>query len=123
MTAEQCLLAVVLSLIPLAISIYGLLPLSQLFGLFAQGELFSARAARHLYAFAGALLARRLIIPFVHSAIGVVASWNNPPGQKVLAFAVSDSGIGWLLITALLFAPSWIMAVAEEVAEDQKMIV
>ncbi|MEM7056132.1 MAG: DUF2975 domain-containing protein [Pseudomonadota bacterium] len=111
------------TMIPAGIFLYGIWRLYCLFNLFAQGELFSSRAARHLHAFAAALLIKTCLTPFTGAAIGVLASWNNPPGERMLAISLSQAGVAWMLIAALLFALSWIMTVAEEIAEDQKLIV
>ncbi|MBY8976936.1 DUF2975 domain-containing protein [Rhodobacteraceae bacterium NNCM2] len=122
-TNQQIALCIGLSLIPAAIFCAGLWHLGRLFQLFAEGAHFSARTAHHLRQFAAGLLGSALAAPFASAAISVALSWFNPPGERMLAFDISHYGVGAVLMAALLFVLAWVMAEAQKLAEDQKLII
>lgn len=120
---QQIAVCMALTLLPSGLLAVGLWHLSRLFRLFALGAHFTTALARHLRGFAGYLLASALVSPFTSAAIGVVVSWFNPPGQRILAFEISSQGVLAILLAALLFALARVMIEAQEIAEDQRLIV
>ncbi|MEM7668693.1 MAG: DUF2975 domain-containing protein [Pseudomonadota bacterium] len=120
---QQIASCIALTLVPSGLLAIGLWHLGRLFRLFARRAHFTKAVARHLRGFAWYLLASALVSPFASAAIGVVASWFNPPGQKILAFAISGQGVLAILLAALLFALARVMIEAQQMADDQRFIV
>lgn len=116
-------LAFLATMIPGGLSIYGLVALRRLFDAYRQGAIFAAGNALHLRAFAvsvvAAAIAKMLIVP----VLSIVLSWHNPPGARALSIAINSDDIGARFVGLLFLVVAWIMAEAQQLAEDNAQIV
>lgn len=117
------LLAFLISMIPGAIAVYGLLALRRLFGAYRSGAIFAAGNAVELRTFAlsvvGSVLANIVTAP----ALSVIVSWHNPPGTRELAITLRSDDLAALFVGCLFLVVAWIMAEAQRLAEDNAQIV
>ena len=117
------LAAFLVSMIPGAIGVYGLIALRRLFGAFRSGAIFAAGNALDLRTFAlsvvGSVLAKIVTVP----ALSVIVSWHNPPGTRVLEVSFRSEDLQALFIGCLFLVVAWIMAEAQRLAEDHAQIV
>ena len=117
------LLAFLVTMIPGAIAIYGLLALRRLFDSYRTGAIFAAGNALCLRTFAisvvGSVLAKFITAP----VLSVVLSWHNPPGTRALAITLNSDDLGALFVGCLFLVVAWIMAEAQRLAEDNAQIV
>jgi hypothetical protein len=108
-----------------AILAAGLFAVAALFRSFADGNPFVPRTGQLLRRFGTALVGYTLIGPFFRTAMIAAATWNNPPGERLVSIGVGMSAQGLvLLITAgLVVALGHVMQEAARLAEDHRQIV
>lgn len=116
-------LAFLVTMIPGAISVYGLMALRRLFDAYRQGAIFAAGNALYLRAFAVSVVAAAIAKMAMVPVVSVVLSWHNPPGTRALSIAISSDDIGALFAGLLFLVVAWIMAEAQRLAEDHAQIV
>lgn len=111
--------ALLVSLVPLVVAIYGLLTLKKLFSLYEKGVVFSAKNVncfRHLgYTLIVWVFANMAFV----TAISLVLSFGNPAGERVIVaqFGVLDFSI--LIIGAVVILISWVMSEAVKMDEER----
>ncbi len=111
------------SLAPALVMAWGLLRLRRFFLGLAAGDTFSAEGARALRDFGAALLIRAALAPAAGAAASVAATWERGPGARSLSIGVSGADLAYLVAAGLVFALSWTLAEAAEMAEEQRLIV
>jgi hypothetical protein len=116
--ARALTLGALASLPAVAVALWLLGRLWQLFAEYRAGRVFSATAVLALRGFARAWLAQALVAPLQRTLLGLALTWGNPPGQRMLVL-----GIGWpdymaLLTGAALLAITSVMAQAVAQADE-----
>lgn len=111
------------TLAPALIMAWGLLRLRRFFLALAAGDTFSAEGARALRDFGAALLIRAVLAPLAGAAASVAATFERGPGARRLAVSLSEADLAYLVVAGLVFALSWTLAEAAEMAEEQRLIV
>ncbi|MFT3957266.1 MAG: DUF2975 domain-containing protein [Piscinibacter sp.] len=106
------------SVLPVAVGLYALWQLWQLFGEYAAGRVFGLAAVQRLRRFAWALLGAALLAPLVRAVMSVVLTVGNPPGQRMLVIGFSWNDYLAVLLAAVLIAIATVMAEAARVAEE-----
>jgi hypothetical protein len=111
------------SMIPMAALLYMLHQAYALFDAFRVGNVLTIEAPVRLRRIALATVALALLRPLATTLLGVVLTWFNPPGQRILAIAISidDYMIG--VFGGLILAIAHAMAEAARIAEDHRQIV
>lgn len=117
------MLAFLVTMIPGAISLYGLLALRRLFDAYRRGAIFAAGNALCLRTFAFSVVAAAFAKMAAVPVMSVVLSWHNPPGARALSIAISSDDIGALFAGLLFLVVAWIMAEAQRLADDHAQIV
>ena len=111
-----------LQLLPKAALIYGLFRLARMMAACERGEIFSPQVPVHLQAFAGAIVAEKLLeisLPLQIAAL----HWFAGGEHHDLTFIVRADQL-WLLVLALLFMVlAFIAREAVRVAEDSESII
>jgi hypothetical protein len=108
------------SLPPIAVALFALWHLWQLFGEYGQGRVFGQAAQIHLRRFAWAMLISALLAPFVRAAIGVALTLGNPVGQRLLVLGIDWNDYITILTGAVLLAVATAMAEAVRLAEENE---
>jgi len=116
-------LGAALSTLPLALWLALAWQLWRLFGLYADGLALTARAQRLLQRFALTLLALAVVTPLYRSALSVVLTLMNPPGQRTLVFGVGSDDYLWVLVGAALLAVATVMRQAVAAADENRRFV
>lgn len=106
------------SLPSIAVSLWLLGRLWQLFGEYRTGRVFSATAVMALRGFARALLTTALLTPLHRTALGLALTWGNPPGQRLLVLSLGWADYLGILTGAALLAITTVMAQAVRQAEE-----
>lgn len=117
------ILGFVFSLIPLAVGIYGLLKLRQLFALYRQSKFFSGENVLCLRAFAASLFANALLTPLTGALISVALTINNPPGERTLSISLGSPQLLMAFIAAIFFIIAWIMVEGRKLADENEQII
>lgn len=108
-----------LSTLPaIAVALYGMWQLWELFGEYAQGRVFGSVAHGHLRRFAWAILVSALLTPFERAAIGIALTLGNPVGQRLLMLSITWNDYLTVLCGAVLLAVATVMSEAVRLAEE-----
>lgn len=122
-TTTTRVLGCLVSMIPMAIMIYGLLHLGHLFRLFSEGEIFGAENVYELLKFTRSLFAYGIVNPFAGALISVIVTMNNPPGKKQLVIALGSQDLTIFFIATVFLIIAWVMAEGHKLSEENAQIV
>jgi Protein of unknown function (DUF2975) len=104
--------------INVAVGLYALLQVWHLFGAYGRGVVFGPEASSRLRKLAWALMATALVRPLTKTAVIVLLTWHNPPGQRQLVISLAWEDYLSLLFGGLLLAMSWAMAEARRIEQE-----
>lgn len=111
------------SMIPGSIALFALWQLRSLFGLYAQGQIFTAANVLCLRHFAVAVILSAAAKPVTGALLSVVLTLANPPGQRQLSIQFGSSEITTLFVGCVFLIIAWVMDAGRELAEEQSQIV
>lgn len=106
------------ALVPLSVGVFGMFQAWKLFGDYAQGQIFTARASTRLRRLAWSLIVSALTQVLARSATGVAVTFNNPTGKKMLIVNVSSTDYTFVLFGVLLLGIAWVMVEATRLAQE-----
>jgi Protein of unknown function (DUF2975) len=109
--------------VPVGVLLYGLLAVRALFREFAQGHVFTERAALKLQTFAATVLAQAPLGPLTAAALSAALSWANPPGQRAVHITLSTNDYLALIVGGVLFAVATVMREASRLADENASFV
>ncbi len=114
------------SLAALAVSsilMWGFYVLIKLFSLYEKGVIFS-RGNVECYRKLGYIIIISMIAGIIHnSAMSVIISLHNPPGQRVVTLSLSSADIAMCIIGMIVVLISWIMDAGKEMMDEQEYTV
>ncbi len=111
------------SLLPIALGLYTLWQLWELFACYARGAVFSQEALVRLRRFAWALLAAAFAAPLVRGLLSMVLTMGNPPGRRMLVLGFSWDDYLAVLLATVLLAIATVMREAVRIAEENEAFV
>jgi hypothetical protein len=112
-----------LMLLPAGFLLFGLFHLWRLFDLYAQGAALTVGAQRVLRTLALIVLAAAVLRPFHNALLSVVATIDNPPGQRALTVSFGTEDYFLLLLGLVLTVIASVMADAVRAAEENRSFV
>ncbi|MEQ8815335.1 MAG: DUF2975 domain-containing protein [Thalassobaculum sp.] len=115
--------AIAVGAVPSLVLIWGLARLSTLFRRVAEGEVFSEPGARALRDFAVAVLAHAALAPPAHTAVVLVLTLANPPGQRQLAIALGSDDVAGVVIGLVFLAVAWILREGRRIADENALMI
>ncbi|HNX24076.1 MAG TPA: DUF2975 domain-containing protein [Spirochaetota bacterium] len=105
------------------ISMAGFYILIKLFSLYEKGIIFSSDNV-NCYRKLGYLIIIFMAAGIIHnSAMSVIISLHNPPGQRIITFSLSSSDFALGIIGMIVVLVSWIMDAGREMSDEQEYIV
>jgi len=114
------LIGFIFNLIPLMVGELTLYFLIKLFMLYENAEIFSIYSVLYIRRIAYVLLIGQLMNPLYDGLITLTMTWNNPPGQRIIAVAIDSTNVGLILMASVIIIISWIIAEACKLREEQK---
>ncbi|MEM8986046.1 MAG: DUF2975 domain-containing protein [Pseudomonadota bacterium] len=123
MTGLKRIGAIVLSAVPLGITLYGLGQLRRLLGNFSRGAFFSADAVKALKRFSAACFYGGLAQILIRAAFSLLFTYDNPPGQKAVAISISSNDVFVLLFSGVFLLIASIMAEGRKIAAENAEII
>jgi hypothetical protein len=123
LTSMDRILGFFVSTLPMLVKLYILYALIKLFKLYETGEIFTLINVRYLRNIGYALLIGQIINPIYQALMGVVLTWNNPPGYRIVAIQLDQTNIGIFFTALLVILISWIMAEGCKLREEQQLTV
>ena len=109
--------------LPLAVMLYGLAAVRALFREFAQGRVFTERAARHLQTFAVTVLMQAPLGPLTSAGLSVALSLVKEGGEPMHAITFSLNDYFCLIVGGVLFAVARVMREAARLADENASFV
>jgi hypothetical protein len=111
------------SMIPGGVDLFVLYFLIKLFRLYEKGEIFSANDVYYIRNIGYALIIGQLLNPIYEVLMGLVLTWQNPPGHLFTLVKLDQTNFGILLMAILIVLVSWIMAEGCKLREEQQLTV
>jgi hypothetical protein len=111
------------ALVPVGVGLFALLQVWHLFGDYARGAIFTARATARLRRLAWSVIGVALAQLLARTGLGLVLTMNNPPGQRALVVSLSSHDYILLLFGLLLLAIAWVMVEATRLARENEEFV
>lgn len=112
-----------ISMIPMAVLLYMLHQAYALFDAFRLGHVFNAMSPVRLRRIGLCMVALALLRPITATLLGLALTWSNPPGQRILAVAVSTDDYMIGAFGGLILAIGHVMVEAARIADDNRQIV
>ncbi len=106
---------VVLNLLP---SLFVVWQLRKMFQRFANGEVFTAAATRHLFNAAKGLVAWGIVNIFATTAAVLVLTANAPEGEHMLVIGISSTEVSSIFTGVVFAVMSWVMQEAARLSEE-----
>ena len=120
--SEQAVLAVIYA-VPVGVMVWGLWHVRALFRDFAAGRVFTADAAERLRRFGLSVLLQGPLGPLTATALALVLSLGNPPGQRYLVLTFSINDYVALIVGGVLVAIAAVMREAARLADENASFV
>lgn len=112
------LLAIVVSLVYALIIIYALNCLIKLFNNYQKGEIFTLENAGFYKKLGYSIFCWTVGGMIYHAIMTGVISFNNPPGERIIALSITGVDILSLLIGLLVVIISWVMQEGYRIADE-----
>lgn len=119
----QKLLGFFIASIPMAVTLFILITLIKLFGLYERGKIFTLQHVRYISRIGYALLLGQIANIVSEAAIGVLLTWHNSPGQRVLSVTLDQTNLEVVLIALMVVLVAWIMAEGCKLQEEQQFTI
>lgn len=107
----------------LAVELYALLKLRQLFSLYAGGRIFERENVGCIKALGFALLIGQALNPISQGLITVVLTFQNPPGQRMIQIGLSDANLTAIVCGLMIIVVAWIMDEGRKLQEEQALTI
>lgn len=117
------LMAFATSMIPMAVLLHLLHQAYALFDAFRLGDVFTAEAPIRLRRIGFCIVALALLRPITSTMLGVILTWGNPPGQRILSLSLGIDDYMIAALGGLFLAIGHVMTEAARMAEDHRQIV
>jgi len=112
------ILGFIISMVPVALLMWGLFHLMALFELFRKAVFFSEANARLLHKFAMMLFFSTLASPIARALVSVAVTINNPPGQRAVVVNIESGDLNSLFVATVFLAVAWVMREAHALAQE-----
>lgn len=117
------ILAFAATMVPGGISMLALARLRRLFGLYAEGLIFTAENARHLRGFAAWVMALAVARPLSSGLVSGALTSANPPVQRAIAIDLSSADLATLFVGLVFLVIAWVLDEGRALADDNAQIV
>lgn len=116
-------LGFLVSMIPGGVAMYALYQLRALFGLYAEGIIFTLANVRRYRRMGWAAIAYAAASFLSQPLHGLVLSWYNPPGQRLLVLSLNSNVVATIFVGAAVLTIAWVMEEGRRIDEEQALIV
>lgn len=124
LTTSTRIYGFLVTLIPVGMTMLGLVFLIKLFRLYEQGIIFASQAVSCLRRLGYVLLVSQVLQMVYDLLISLTLTWHNPPiGHRMLMLTITGTNIAIVLAALLLLLISWIMAEACKLQAEQQLTI
>ncbi len=117
------LFAALIAALPLALVLYGLWQIRELFRLFGDRHYFSVDGSKRLLRFGAALLLAAPAGIVTRSIVSVLLTMNNPEGSRHLVVQMGSNDYFLVVVGGLLLVVGWVMREAARMQHELQQIV
>jgi hypothetical protein len=110
--------ALAIELVPLALAMWALWSLAQVFRCYARGQVFGAEPLRHLNNLAVALAASVIADLAAQLPISLLLSWHLGPHHRELSLSFGSDDVSRLFVAGAVLAMARVMDEARRVADE-----
>ena len=111
------------SSLPCGLLLYAVYQLRQLFGLYRDGQILTARNCAYLRRLGYAMLAWVPVGMAFDAVISVGVTMSNPPGHHYLSISLHTMDLVISLVGAVFVLLAWVMGEGARIAEEQSQFV
>ena len=123
LTPASRLVGFIAGMIPTGLNMLALFYLVRLFGLYAQGLIFTRDNVRYIRLTGYVLLIRQAAHP-VHQTLETIAlTINNPPGQRMIQIGLTDDNLSQIVVALIIILVSWIMDEGRKLKEEEALVI
>ena len=123
LTTMMRLLGLTISLVPLGITLLLYANLVTLFLMYERLSFFTMENVAIIKKIGVYMLLSELIRPFVEAATTVLLTWQNGPGQRVIAISLQGYNVVLIITGVMIILISWIMAEGHRLKEEQQLTI
>jgi len=113
----------IVSLLPLSALLYCILNIRKLFSFYKDGVIFSFEHVILFKRTATALLVWVILKIIYDSAVSVIFTFGNPPGQRLLKVGFSSGEVTALLVGGIIFIIAWVMDEGRILNEEKELTI
>ncbi len=119
----QRLLGMAAQVVPAAVDMFLYWQMAVLFGLYAKGEIFTARNVACYRKSAYALLISQAASPFYQAAVSVVLTLNNGEGNRLITIGVDTYDLAKITIAVVILVIAWVMDEARMLKDEEALVI
>ncbi len=123
LVAKTRFLAFLSDLLPLGVTLYGLLRLKDLFGLYEKGSIFTEENVNCFRSLGRTLIVWVACDVVSNSLLSIVLTLDNPPGRRMIAVGLNSGEFTGIFVGAVVLIISWVMDEARKIQEEQALII
>ncbi len=107
----------------LAPAFYLLMQIRKLFTTYSAGEIFTIGASDTLRRIGTAFLVLACVSVLSNTALVLIATYDNPQGQRSLALSLGSKEYALILIGGLISVIGWVMSEAAQISDENRQFV
>ncbi|MCE5210864.1 MAG: DUF2975 domain-containing protein [Deltaproteobacteria bacterium] len=113
----------IVSLLPLSALLYCIMNIRKLFSFYREGVIFSFEHVNLFKKTATALLLWVVLKIIYDSAVSVIFTFGNPPGQRLLRVGLGSGEITALFVGGIIFIIAWVMDEGRILNEEKELTI
>lgn len=117
------MLAMAVSMIPMVIDMLTLFFLYKLFGIYAEGRVFTSSSVGYIRRIGITLLIGQALHPVHEALLTLALTFTNPPGQRMIHIGFSSANFSEILIAVMIIVVAWIMDEGRRLSEEQALVI
>jgi len=113
----------IVSLLPLSALLYCIMNIRKLFSFYKEGVIFSFEHVSLFKKTATALMLWVILKIIYDSAVSVIFTFGNPPGQRLLRVGLSSGEVTALFVGGIIFIIAWVMDEGRILNEEKELTI
>lgn len=123
LTVQLRVIGFIVSMLPLSALLYCILNIRKLFSFYKKGVIFSFEHVNLFKKIAKALMLWVIFEIIYDSAVSVIFTIGNPPGQRFLKVGLSSGEFTALFVGGIIFVIAWVMEEGRILNEEKELTI
>lgn len=116
-------LGFIVSLLPLTALMYCIMNIRKLFSFYKEGVIFSFEHVKLFKKTATGLMIWVILNLIYDSAVSVIFTMGNPPGQRMLRVGIGSGEVTALFVGGIIFIIAWVMEEGRILNEEKELTI